>query len=460
MSDEAPLLQNSLQPQFTTNDKGTNEQAYTVQQLNVAIRQLLENQIGIVWVRGELSNFKPHSSGHFYFSLKDSQAQISGVMFRGFNSKLKFKPHDGMEVLVRGRLTVYEPRGSYQINCDMMEPVGAGALQKAFEQLKEKLRAEGLFAPERKRNLPQYPQHIAVVTSPTGAAIKDILNILKRRAPGISVTIVPTIVQGEGAADQIRLALEKAQTLPQVDVIICGRGGGSIEDMWGFNDEALARAIASSKVPVISAVGHEIDFTIADFVADLRAPTPSAAAELVAKSAGELLSKVSQYDRLIKISFEKFLKFYRQKVLLLHKSLIDPRKKLEMFSQKNDELEDRLELAMQNYLAHNMMRVELLKRKIPNPTVLIEKKKIHVVHLYERLGQLIQGKTERSSQHLNTLMQVMDSLSPLKVVDRGYSIVTKNKEVIKSYRQVNSKDEINIRLAEGTIKAQVLMAEK
>lgn len=460
MSDEAPLLQNSLQPQFTTNDKGSNEQAYTVQQLNVAIRQLLENQIGIVWVRGELSNFKPHSSGHFYFSLKDSQAQISGVMFRGFNSKLKFKPHDGMEVLVRGRLTVYEPRGSYQINCDMMEPVGAGALQKAFEQLKEKLRTEGLFAPERKRALPQYPQHIAVVTSPTGAAIKDILNILKRRAPGIRVTVVPTIVQGEGSAELIRLALEKAQTLPLVDVIICGRGGGSIEDMWGFNDEALARAIASSKVPVISAVGHEIDFTIADFVADLRAPTPSAAAELVAKSAGELSNKVSQFDRLIKISFEKFLKFYHQRVLVLQKSLVDPRKKLEMFSQKNDELKDRLELAMQNYISHNFMRVELLKRKIPNPGILIEKRKTNVIHLYERLGQLIRNKTERSSQHLQTLMQVMDSLSPLKVVDRGYSIVTKNKEVIKSYKQVDKMDEIEIRLAEGSITAQVLRAEK
>src|SRR3989344_1749051 len=216
---------------------------YNVEQLNSYIRQTLEGHLGVVWVQAEISNFKPHSSGHFYFSLKDAKAQISAIMFRGHNSKLKFKPHDGLEVIVRGRITVYEPRGTYQIVCETMEPVGAGALQKQFEQLKEKLKLEGLFDASRKKQIPPYPRHVAIVTSPTGAAIQDILNIMKRRAPHVSVTIVPTIVQGAAAAPAICEAFRKA-TLLKPDVIIIGRGGGSIEDMWCFNDETLARKIS------------------------------------------------------------------------------------------------------------------------------------------------------------------------------------------------------------------------
>ena len=267
-------------------EKSSEPSVLSVEQLNVYIKQLLEGQVGQVWVRGELSNFKAHTSGHFYFSLKDSKSQITAVMFRGHNARLKFKPTDGMEVIVRGRITVYEPRGNYQLMCEMMEPVGAGALQKAFEQLKMKLKAEGLFDAARKRPIPTFPRHIAIVTSPTGAAIRDIMNVLSRRAKSIQVTVVPTVVQGEAAAPQICEALAKAIKLRDVDAIIVGRGGGSIEDMWCFNDEKLARAIAASPIPIISAVGHEIDFTIADFVADLRAPTPSARAACSARSRG------------------------------------------------------------------------------------------------------------------------------------------------------------------------------
>ena len=275
---------NSIESSSSSSTKNRDSVVYSVEQLNITIRQTLEGQLGIVWLQAEISNFKPHSSGHFYFSLKDSKAQISAIMFRGSNSKLKFKPHDGLEVIVRGKITVYEPRGTYQIVCDSMEPVGAGALQKQFEQLKEKLKQEGLFDPLQKKVLPAFPKSIAVVTSPTGAAIQDILNIMSRRAPHVSVTVVPAIVQGAAAAPQICEAFRKAMLL-KPDVIIIGRGGGSIEDMWCFNDETLARLIASCDIPVISAVGHEIDFTICDFVADLRAPTPSAAAELVANPA-------------------------------------------------------------------------------------------------------------------------------------------------------------------------------
>lgn len=244
---------------------------FSVEQLNRLIRQTIEGNINTIWVRGEISNFKPHSSGHFYFSLKDKQSQIKAVMFRGYNSRLKFKPKDGTEVIVRGKISVYEPRGDYQIICEMMEPVGAGALQKAFEDLKLKLKSEGLFDPAKKRPIPLLPRHVAIVTSPTGAAIQDMLNVLSRRNRSVRITLVPTIVQGEAAAPQICEAMKKAFLLPDLDAVIVGRGGGSIEDMWCFNDENLARIIASSPVPVISAVGHEIDFTIADFVADLRA---------------------------------------------------------------------------------------------------------------------------------------------------------------------------------------------
>ena len=262
---------------------GRDSVIYNVEKLNAHIRQTLEGQLGVVWLQAEISNFKPHTSGHFYFSLKDSKAQISAIMFRGFNSKLKFKPHDGLEVIVRGRITVYEPRGTYQIMCEAMEPVGAGALQKQFEQLKEKLKLEGLFEATRKKPIPSYPRHVAIVTSPTGAAIQDILNIMSRRAKNVEITLVPALVQGVNAATSLVDSLKLALQLP-VDVIIIGRGGGSMEDLWSFNDETLARLISLATIPIISAVGHEVDFTICDFVADLRAPTPSAAAELVAKS--------------------------------------------------------------------------------------------------------------------------------------------------------------------------------
>jgi exodeoxyribonuclease VII large subunit len=384
----------------------------SVGQLNLQIKQLLEGNTGILWVQGEISNFKAHTSGHYYFSLKDKNSQISAVMFRGSNGRLKFKPTDGMEVLVRGKISVYEPRGNYQIVCDVMEPVGAGALQKAFEQLKAKLKDEGLFDSERKRPIPHFPRHIAIVTSPTGAAIRDMMNVLGRRARGIEITIVPTIVQGAAAAPQICEALKKAWALPNVDVVIMGRGGGSIEDMWCFNDEALARLIVQSPVPVISAVGHEIDFTIADFVADLRAPTPSAAAELVAKSADELMHKVQQLQRMLVLCHSKSFEKLKQKLNHLARRLVDPQKKLQDLSQRNDELLMRLDLARKNIF-------------------------------------------ERKRQKLKHSMAMLDSLSPLKVVDRGYALVTKDSKVIKSVKEVKKGDVLNVQLSNGKMDVTV-----
>lgn len=427
----------------------------SVEALNVYIKQLLEGQVGMVWVRGEISNFKAHTSGHFYFSLKDSKSQITAVMFRGHNSRLKFKPTDGMEVLVRGRISVYEPRGNYQLMCEMMEPVGAGALQKAFEQLKAKLKGEGLFEAARKRPIPAFPRHIAIVTSPTGAAIRDILNVLSRRAKSIQVTVVPTLVQGEAAAPAIREAFQKAVRLPGVDVVIIGRGGGSIEDMWCFNDEALARLIAASPIPVISAVGHEIDFTIADFVADLRAPTPSAAAELVAKSSGELAAKVQAAERMLLLTLEKKMKVLYERVRHLKKLLVDPQRRLQDLALRNDDLLNRMEFAFNSLLSEHHHRVELLTEKLGTPQDIIAEKRKDVQFSAARLGKVMAYMLERRKAHLSRFMGVLDSLSPLKVVERGYSIVTKNEEVIKSSRQLAPGDVVNLRLAQGSAQAKI-----
>jgi exodeoxyribonuclease VII large subunit len=445
-----PDVSNETKP-----EKNPEPSVYSVEQLNLYIKQLLEGQIGTVWVKGELSNFKAHTSGHFYFSIKDAKSQITAVMFRGNNSRLKFKPTDGMEVLVRAKVTVYEPRGNYQLMCDMMEPVGAGALQKAFEQLKMKLKTEGLFEAARKKPIPHFPRHIAIVTSPTGAAIRDILNVLSRRARSINVTIVPTIVQGEAAAPSIREAFKKATALKGVDVVIIGRGGGSIEDMWCFNDEALARLIAASPIPVISAVGHEIDFTIADFVADLRAPTPSAAAELVAKSSGELANKVVASERMLHLAFQKRMKLLHQAVLGLSKRLVDPKRRLQDLVMRNDDLLTRLELGMNRILSVRTHRVDMLKQKLGSPQDLIQQKQKDLKFLRARSEKALLHSLDRKKSAVGRMMAVLDSLSPLKVVDRGYSIVTKNNEVIKSASQVKKGDVLDIRLAQGSVTAVV-----
>ncbi|WP_413576575.1 exodeoxyribonuclease VII large subunit [Bdellovibrio sp. HCB290] len=452
----AQLTLDAAQGPSTEQPVKSNEPAVlSVEQLNIQIKQLIEGQMGMVWVRGELSNFKAHTSGHFYFSVKDSKSQITAVMFRGNNSRLKFKPTDGMEVMVRGRVTVYEPRGNYQLMVDMMEPVGAGALQKAFEQLKHKLRTEGLFDSARKRPIPTFPRHIAIVTSPTGAAIRDILNVLSRRAKSIQVTIVPTIVQGEAAAPQLREAFKKAVALPDVDAVIVGRGGGSIEDMWCFNDEGLARLIAASPIPVISAVGHEIDFTIADFVADLRAPTPSAAAELVAKSSSELVNKVTSLERMLKLSFDRKMKFLREKSLGLSKRLVDPKRRLEDLELRNDDLLTRLELAVSTLINKKDHRVELLTQKLGTPQNLIDRRKKELNFLQQRSEKALSFSLERKKSRMDRMMAMLDSMSPLRVVDRGYSIVTKDSKVIKSASQVKAGDSIDIRLAQGSLTATV-----
>lgn len=428
---------------------------FSVEQLNLQIKQLLEGEFGTIFIQGEISNFKPHTSGHFYFSLKDSRSQITAVMFRGHNSKLKFKPHDGLEVIVRGRISVYEPRGNYQILCEGMEPVGAGALQKAFEQLKEKLRLEGLFESTRKKQIPSLPRHVAIVTSPTGAAIRDILNILKRRAPSLAVTIVPSIVQGDAAVESLCKSMMLAQQLKDVDVIIVGRGGGSIEDMWCFNSEKLARIIADCKIPVISAVGHEIDFTIADFVADLRAPTPSAAAELVSKSNLELIERLKTLGKVLNFTIQKKLNLSLSQLQLISRSLVDPQKKLEDLALRNDDLMTRLNLAVGNYFSHRRSDLKMLSHRIKSPQEVLSSKTSQLKLIENKLSNRIQSKLEMQKAKLQKGISLLNTLSPLSVVERGYAIVTMNKQVVKDSLQIKIGESVEIRLAKGSAVAEI-----
>lgn len=408
----APEVEIEPQEAPASVQKKDEPKVHTVSQLNQAIREQIEGEFKLVWVKGEISNFKPHSSGHFYFSLKDDKAQINAVMFKGFNNHLKFKPENGLEVLVRGKVTVYPPRGQYQIFCEVMEPVGLGALQLQFEQLKAKLQAEGLFEAARKRPLPALPHKVALVTSPTGAAIRDMLNVLSRRYRGLEITLFPAAVQGVAAPNEIVAAIELANRIGGFDVMIVGRGGGSMEDLWAFNEENVARAIAASQIPTVSGVGHEIDFTIADFVADLRAPTPSAAAELIVKNAADLQDKLLRNFSALRISILKRLQLESQAVRALQKQLVDPKKRLQDYQQRCDELLTRLENAA---------------------FTAIDDQKKNILHM----------------------AALLDSFSPLKVMERGYSIVKKENKIINSVQKIKAKDTVTIQFRDGKVTAQI-----
>jgi exodeoxyribonuclease VII large subunit len=431
-------------------------QIYSVSEINRLIRENLESKYPLIWLRGEISNFKAHSSGHHYFSLKDSKSQMNAIMFRAFNQRLKFRPQDGMEVVVRGKITVYEPRGNYQMFCELMEPVGAGALQMAFEQLKKKLNQEGLFEAARKRALPAWPRHLAVVTSPTGAAIRDILNVLNRRFRGLRVTVVPALVQGEQATASIVKAIQTAQLLPDIDVMIVGRGGGSLEDMWAFNTEPVARAIAACRVPTISAVGHEVDFTIADFVADLRAPTPSAAAELVVKNAGEVSDRIATTFARLKNLMRQTLAFKNQAVDLQTRRLVDPRRRLTDMVLRLDELRSRLENGVSKTFANRRMQIQILRGRMGSPQDVIALKKHRLERSQSLLTVGLQKKLQRLQSRYQMAIGLLDSLSPLRVVERGYAMVLKGRTVVKSTTALSVGEQVEVRLAEGEFTAEVV----
>lgn len=434
-------------------------QPMTIAELNQEIRTSIEGDFKNVWVRGEISNFKPHSSGHFYFSLKDETSQIGAIMFRGQTTKLKFKPTNGMEVFARGKVTVYMPRGQYSLNCDSMEPVGAGALQRKFEELKAKLQAEGLFDPAKKRPLPAFPKHIGLVTSPTGAAVQDILNVLGRRFPGARVTISPAVVQGDAAPASIVKALELINRVNDIDVLIIGRGGGSIEDMWCFNDEKVARAIAASRLPIISAVGHEIDFTIADFVADLRAPTPSAAAELVSKNAGEIAQHVLTLKKRIVQALQTQLLHFRRDVQNFTSRLVDPQRYLQDLALRADELTTRLENAVIRYFDLRRSEVELAVQKMGTPRERIHRLHRRLESASLRMKSTFDRNRQKSWLRFREAISKLEALSPLKVLDRGYSVVKAGTKIVTSYQQVKPNENVTIEFAEGKASAIIQSVE-
>lgn len=386
----------------------------TVSELTSQIKFALESSFPQVWIQGEISNAKLHSSGHFYFTLKDESAQISAVMWRSRVANLLFKPEDGMDVIARGSITVYPPRGNYQIDVTQLQPLGRGELLLAFERLKKKLEAEGLFDPAHKKPIPEFPERVGVVTSETGAALQDIRSVLSRRFPSLEVIVYPVRVQGAGAADEIAEAIRELNRYGEIDVMIVGRGGGSLEDLWAFNEEVVARAIYASKIPVISAVGHEIDFSIADFVADMRAATPSAAAELVVRDRTELLDILRKMCYTMHQAIEDQINALRDRIqsLLGSYSFNRPRDLLRQFMQRVDEWERSLLLRM--------------------------------THLHERLV----------SRH-RAAQQRLEALSPVRVLERGYAIVWKEGKVVSSARRLREGDRADIQFHDGNVPTRV-----
>lgn len=413
------------------------------------------------FVKGEISNFKQHSSGHMYFTLKDEKARLLAVMFSRENRNMKFKPESGMQVLIKGDLTVYEPSGQYQIYIKEMQPDGIGELYLAFEQLKEKLAAEGLFSPEGKKNLPKYPKTVGVITSPTGAAIRDIVSTIKRRYPIANILLFPALVQGEQAAASITNAIKKANTLDSIDVLIVGRGGGSIEELWAFNEEIVARAIYSSQIPIISAVGHETDFTIADFVADLRAPTPTGAAELAVPHVDELIERImSRQTRLLRAIKEK-IHFQRERLNRLEKSYAFryPQKLYEQKLEQVDRRTEQLSRATKRILSLKKAEQETLhKRLLRNePDKKILAARVNHERLEKNLNRAITNILSAKQKDFAHRLSKLDALSPLKVMERGYSLVfTEEQKLVSKVSQVQIGEEITVTLSDGSLECKVI----
>ena len=431
---------------------------YSVSELNSEVRDLIESNYPSVWVEGEISNIARPASGHIYFSLKDDSAQIRCAMFRMSNRSLKFKPENGMQVLVRARVSLYETRGDFQLIADYMEESGAGLLRKQFEALKLKLAEEGLFDIEHKQEIPALPTQIGIITSPSGAAVRDILSVLKRRFPSIPVVIYPIPVQGDDAPPAIVNMITKANQRNECDVLIISRGGGSLEDLWAFNDENVARAIFKSEIPVVCGVGHEIDVTIADFVADVRAPTPSAAAELVSPDRNEWLSAMSQISNRITKLMKQKLSNVTQQVNWLGKRIIHPQQRIERMAQRMDELEQRLQhvfkIKQQNYLA----KLSGLDTRLQHcsPAHRLEKLLIQQDALRGRMQSAIKRQLENYRNRLNNLSRALDTVSPLATLGRGYAIVKSAKGVIvKDAEYLKTGEEITTQVEKGVIVSTV-----
>jgi exodeoxyribonuclease VII large subunit len=442
----------------------------TVSELTRSVRSVLEAEIGVVWVEGEISNYRKQPSGHQYFTLKDAQSQIACVWFARAGLRLKqIALADGMQVQVRGALTVYEARGQYQLNVQAVQAGGAGLLQAKFEALKRKLEAEGLFEAERKRPMPKFPTAIGIVTSSTGAALRDVLNILARRAPWVRVVISPVRVQGDGAAEEIAAAIMELNRfeefgLPPVDVILVGRGGGSVEDLWEFNEEVVARAIAASAIPVVSAVGHEIDFTIADFAADLRAPTPSAAAELLVPDTGAVLHHLARLRGQLQRVVAGVLGRERSRLDFLTRSALfrEPQNRLAEAAQRTDLAIEALNREAQNRLGAARQDLAELSAALRQhrPDQLLAIRRQHFGSIRARFAELFRQNIEGNRERLERLSQMLRVLSPEATLSRGYSItLNESGAIIRSASEVLSGAKIVTRLKDGRLRSTVSEAQ-
>ena len=456
----APQL--DLSPQLGLNfaEPRPSRRILPVRELVAQVRELVEQEYGDVWVEGEISNFRPAPSGHVYFTLKDADAQLPVVLFRRQAMLLRFRPEDGLHVLVRGRVSVYEQRGQMQLVAETMEPVGAGSLQLAFEQLKARLKAEGLFDAERKRPLPAFPRTVGIVTSPTGSVIRDFLNIAARRHSGLSVLVCPVSVQGDSAPAEIEAALAELNASGLVDVIVLARGGGSLEDLAAFNSERVARAIASSRLPVVSAVGHETDFTIADFVADLRAPTPSAAAELITEAQHKIAEHLATQSHRLERAARFQLLLARQRLTRVPVSRAEGRVSalLHRQEQRLDDLGFRMEAAVTGQLRQRQSETAELTAAVlrHDPRQGLAEARESLAACRTRIDRSLERTLHRSVARLSALDARLHSLSPLAVLDRGYALVIDiYGALIRSTSQVARGDVVTTRLSDGTLISRV-----
>ena len=436
---------------------------YSVTELTREIKAVLEGRFPSVLVRGEVSNLKVPGSGHVYFTLKDEGACLDAVLFRTEARRLRFQVQNGLSLVARGRLALYEPKGGYQLVCDGVEPLGAGALQIAFEQLKEKLQREGLFAQERKRKLPFLPRRIAVVTSPSGAAVHDFLRVLHRRFPNLPVLIVPVRVQGEGAAQEIARGIVRAAKQPRVEVVVVARGGGSIEDLWAFNEEVVARALVGCPVPTVSAVGHEVDVTIADYCADVRAPTPTAAAELLAREKVELLADLAQRRARLSRALAAQLERKRGQLDKARSRVADPRRLLSDRKLRLDRLRQRLEDRGQQDLSARQAKLRKLRDRLQeqHPRERLHRLHREVARLEEKLFALGKRVLAARRHKFEGLAGRLDALSPLSVLARGYSIAFDQRgHALLSAAQVQPGERLRVRLHDGELDASVVTTRK
>ncbi|MCP4076337.1 MAG: exodeoxyribonuclease VII large subunit [Gammaproteobacteria bacterium] len=436
------------------------EAIWSVSALNFEIKTMLEKGIGSIWIEGEISNLAKPASGHWYFSIKDERAQLRAAMFKNRNGRVAFKPENGQQVLIRAQVTLYEARGDFQVIVDHMEEAGVGRLMQQYEALKKKLSTEGLFAVGQKQKIPAQARHIGIITSASGAAIRDVLSVIKRRSPSSEVTVFPTPVQGESATAQIIQAIESANRHAQCDVLLLVRGGGSLEDLWCFNEESVARAIFDSEIPVVSGVGHEIDFTIADFVADARAPTPSVAAETVTMDQFEVMTQldilsarlITQMQSLLQSKGENLLNT-KERILSFH-----PQRAMENLKQRMIFSESRLKAIQLNLLQQkqNQFKLTFEQLKHHNPESRIPVLSHQLDNLNHQLLQSMKKRLQDCHHQFSLQARTMDSLSPLKTLSRGYAAISKNKQIISSNRQLKQDDLIKIQFKDGESKAKVL----